>query len=427
MNSLHGGRPSTDGDARELVLAAAALLHENGQSTAMTFTAVDRLNAGLGVRSTFVPSWSTVMLVDDGPDAGTRCAPSTPSSINMRRVSAAMRVVDRAEDGPLDIHQVRHGLAAAAAERSSTFAEFTAACALGAGALAVIFGETAPAVIAIIAASAALGAALRRGLGRLHMNVLVQVFIAGAAAGLISAWALHFGLSDSTGLMALCPCMVMVPGPHILNGVLDLLSLRITLAVARLTFAATVLTAVGAGLVLGLHLGGHTLSVSAATSAAPLYLDCGAAAIVAGAYAVYFSMPYRTMLWPIAVGALAHGVHWYAVVVCRVDVGAAAMGTCLLIGIVLGPVSRRYRIPFTAIGFASVVSLVPGAYVFRALGGVLQLHGGFSETVLASTLADATTAVLVTGGMSLGLAIPMYLYASFGTSHPIPTSTDART
>lgn len=152
MTAEHRNSVCSGDGALDLVLDCAALLHANGQSTDMTVTAVGRLNDGLGASSTLVPSWVTVMLVDQGPQAGISCAPATPSSINMRRVSAAMRVIDRAEDGPLDEGQVRSGLAAAATERSSSLAEFALACATGAAALAVIFGETAPVVVAIIAA-----------------------------------------------------------------------------------------------------------------------------------------------------------------------------------------------------------------------------------------------------------------------------------
>jgi len=48
--------------ALDTVMKAAVLLQESGQSTSMTLTAVDRLNAGLGIRSSLVPSWTSLML-----------------------------------------------------------------------------------------------------------------------------------------------------------------------------------------------------------------------------------------------------------------------------------------------------------------------------------------------------------------------------
>ena len=101
----HGDQTaSTDGtDAIDLVIDAAALLHVNGQSTSMTLTAVDRLNRGLSTTSTLIPAWASLLLV--GPDAATRVAAVSPTGISMRRVAAAMAVIDRAQDGPLDVAQ----------------------------------------------------------------------------------------------------------------------------------------------------------------------------------------------------------------------------------------------------------------------------------------------------------------------------------
>jgi hypothetical protein len=44
------------------LLAAAALLFANGQSTSMTQTAVTRLNQGLGIDAVLIPSWSMLTL-----------------------------------------------------------------------------------------------------------------------------------------------------------------------------------------------------------------------------------------------------------------------------------------------------------------------------------------------------------------------------
>jgi uncharacterized membrane protein YjjB (DUF3815 family) len=86
--------------------------------------------------------------------------------------------------------------------------------------------------------------------------------VAATVAGLIGAAAMHLDLGAAAGLVAVCPGMVLVPGPHILNGALDLLALRITLGIARFGYATLILLAIAAGLILGLRLGGQTLSVT---------------------------------------------------------------------------------------------------------------------------------------------------------------------
>ena len=73
-----------------------------------------------------------------------------------------------------------------------------------------------------------------------------------------------------------------------------------------------------------------------------------------------------------AVGVGAHGAHWWLLQPGRADLTAAALAACLIAGVLLVPIAHHLRISFAAIGFASVVALIPGVYVFRMLSGVVQ-------------------------------------------------------
>jgi uncharacterized membrane protein YjjB (DUF3815 family) len=64
----------------------------------------------------------------------------------------------------------------------------------------------------------------------------------------------HYQLSTALRLVVVCPCMVLVPGPHILNGTLDLIAGRIPLGSSRLIYAGLVVVAISTGLLLGLML-----------------------------------------------------------------------------------------------------------------------------------------------------------------------------
>lgn len=396
-------------DAIDTVLTAAALLHANGQSTSMTLTAVERLNRGLKTTSTLVPAWASLMLI--GSANQIRVAAVSPTEVNMRRVAAAMAVVDRAQDGPLDEDAVRRELAGARSESASNTILFVSACATGAGALALIFGAQHPLTVLAAAVSAALGGLVRRTLGRFGMGILTQDFAAALVAGLVGVAAVAMHVDDALGLVVLCPAMVLVPGPHVLNGALDLLGMRITLGIARLGYAALILAAIAAGLILGLAIGGHGISVAQSGAAVPLYVDVLAAGVAAASYPVFFSMPYRMIVWPVVVGMLAHAAHWWALTVWHADLAAAALISCLMVGVILVPVSHRLRIPFAAIGFASVVALVPGVYVFRMLSGMVQFAYVPSAELLTSLTSDGVTAALVVVAMATGLAVPMHAYA----------------
>jgi uncharacterized membrane protein YjjP (DUF1212 family) len=396
-------------DPPDIVLDAAVLLHVNGQSTGMTLAAVDRINRGLATTCTLIPQWASLLLVGRGEPM--HAAAVSPTGVNMRRVAAAMTVIDRAQDGPLDPDATRRELTAAQREPVSGTAAFSVACGTGAGALAVIFGAQGVLTVLIVAASAALGGLVRRGVARLGGGVLTQAFCAALIAGVLGVAAHHQHVNGALGLVVLCPAMVLVPGPHILNGALDLLALRVTLGIARLGYAALILVSIAAGLVLGLAAGGLELSVAQPSAAVPWYADVLAAGIAAGSYPVFFSMPYRMIGWPVGIGMLAHAVHWLAIEVGHVGIGPAALASCLMVGVLLVPVAHHLRIPFAAVGFASVVAMVPGVYVFRMLGGLVQFASLPTSALLTSIASDGAVAALVIAGMATGLAVPMHAYA----------------
>ena len=392
----------------DIALRAAAVLYANGQSTEMTLVAVDRINQGLGSHTTVVPSWASLLAVTDDPAAPVRVAAVSPTGINMRRVATAMQAIDRAEDGPLDRAELDRELTRAVDEKFSNTLPFVIACALGAAALTVVFGVHDVRAIALAGASAAVGGVVRRVLGRFSAGPPLQAFAAATVAGLVGGLATDWNI-EAAALVPVCPAMVLVPGPHVLNGAMDILALRMTLGIARLGYASLVLAAIAAGLILGLGIGGHTLPVTGGAADVSLPLDVLAAGVAAGCYPIYFSMPYRMIVWPVAAGMAAHALHWWASTVWHLSLAGSAFLACLLVGTALIPVAYKLRIPFAGIGFAAVVAMVPGVYVFRTLSGLVQLPSSSAPELLAATISNATTAALIVAAMALGLTIPAHL------------------
>jgi len=111
----------------------------------------------------------------------------------------------------------------------------------------------------------------------------------------------------------------------------------------------------------------------------------------------------------------AHALRWWTLA-AGADAATGAFVACLLVGLVLTPVARRYQMPFAAVGFAAVVSMMPGVFLFRMASGLLQLAHNSNTTLdlLGATIADGMTAVTIILAMSFGVIVPKIFIDSLG-------------
>jgi len=209
---------------------------------------------------------------------------------------------------------------------------------------------------------------------------------------------------------------VLVPGPHLLSGAIDLARARIALGASRILYAGLIIVMICTGLLAGLAIGGGTLPVSVPSVSVPLLYDVIAAGIAVAAYGTFFAMPWRMLPIPIVIGMLAHAARWATIFLAGGSVEAGAFIGCLFVGIVITPIADRLRLPFAAFGFASVVSLIPGVFLFRMGGGLVELAalgGKAPPDLLMAAISDGSTAMLILLAMAVGLIFPKMFIEHF--------------
>ena len=415
QSSEREAKPLTREAALDTIALAAMLLFAHGQTTERTIVAAERLGRTLGVPVRVLPYWGELTVEIEGTSVS-QIVPVKPLGVDMGKVHAITTVVDNVCNGTLRAEVARAALAAAGHLPSASTLRFTLFAAVGAASLGVIFGALELTSLILMALSAAFGALVRRWLSGVSGNPLIQPLSAAAIAGVVASVAGRLQLSDGIALVAFCPCMVLVPGPHLLNGAIDLARTRIALGITRLVYACLIVLMICAGLLIGFTIGGATLSPAGPSAPVPLIADVIAAGGAVAAFGTFFSMPWRQLPFPIIAGMLAHAARWALISFAGANVAIAAFVACILVSVIVTPVVDRWHLPFAALAFSAVVSMMPGFYLFHAARGVIELVS-IGPTAPASLLtaiaANGATAFLIVMAMTFGLIMPRMLFERF--------------
>jgi uncharacterized membrane protein YjjP (DUF1212 family) len=389
----------------------AGLLLANGQTTEQVVHATTRAAGRFGIGVAVFPAWGeTVLRITEDGASRLEVVAVAPSAVDMRKVTGTMALVTAFSAGRGDCDSFEAGLDALAHLPPPSLLRFVVMAAAGAAALAMVFGAERLPELLLIALIAGVGGLARRGLARMSHNLFIQPPAAALLAGLAGGVALNQGFSS---LVALCPCMILVPGPHLLNGALDLIRGRITLGAARIAYASMTIVTICVGLLLGLTAVGASLPGGASTAAVPLLADVIPAGVAVLAYGSYFAMPWRMLPIPVVIGMGAHALRWGLITLAHASPALGAFGACLLVGVLMTPISDRLHLPFAGCAFAAVVSLIPGVFLFRMAGSLVQIVALGRDAplgLLAAAAGDGATAMMILIAMAAGLIIPLLLF-----------------
>ena len=416
LTNLKRETPFPDPLTREAALKttalAAALLFAHGQTTERTVAAAERFGRSLGVTVKVLPYWGELIVELDGAPIS-QIVPIKPLGVDMGRVLAVTTVIDQVCRGKLSAEAAQSALERAGRLPPASTPRFTLFAAIGAASLGVIFGTIDATSLLLMAASAAIGALVRRWLSGFSNNPLIQPLCAAFIAGVAAAAASRFQLTDAAALVAFCPCMVLVPGPHILNGAIDLARTRIALGIARLTYAGVIVLMICAGGLSGFMAVGAKLAIAGPSPPVPLVIDVIAAGCAVASFGTFFSMPWRLLAFPIAIGMLAHAARWAVIAVAGGSAPTGALVACMLVSVLATPVVDRLHLPFAAVAFSAVVSLMPGFFLFNAATGLAELVSigpAAPASLLTSIAANGATAFLIIMAMTFGLILPRMLF-----------------
>lgn len=284
---------------------------------------------------------------------------------------------------------------------------------LAAGALAWLQSADWSAM-AVISVASALGMLARQAMHRFHPVLFALPFVAALIGSLMGGVVIRQGWTLAPGICLIVPALMLVPGPHLINGLYDMIENNMQTGLPRLGLAVGILVAAALGIFLGgwLMLGMTTVPPwEGARIPIPLWLDVVLAGVAACGFGAFYNAPWRVLWTSILCGMVGHGIR-YACLAHGISLEMSTLFACAAIGFMAIRWVSSMRIPFAAVAFAGAVPMMPGVLMFRSIGGAMEIAfagAQASQTLVAGTLASMFKSAFVVGGMGMGLLAGAWL------------------
>lgn len=255
------------------------------------------------------------------------------------------------------------------------------------------------------------GLMLRKGLNN-YMGIAIAAFIS-----TVIAWATTFLPASwtDTPLHPLLACaLFIVPGVPLINFVDDMLDNYIQVGLTRAINTFLMIVAMSFGIAFFLKLSNFDLTQFYTIPMIPhnSYISyAAAAAISAMGFSMIFNIP-RRLLWVVAIGGI--------IAVCTrnfVNLGPSNNNIGLDMGLAIGSLAGSalasliavkavhwVHAPNHVISIPSVIPMVPGVLMYRALVGLIEMNGVVGELTNAMKFGMASAITIMC--IALGVAIP---------------------
>ncbi|MCW3789037.1 threonine/serine exporter family protein [Plebeiibacterium sediminum] len=134
--------------------------------------------------------------------------------------------------------------------------------------------------------------------------------------------------------------------------------------------------------------------------------------LAAVGFAILFNVPQRTLLLIFGMGA-ACGVTKFMSMELGLEVVLATFLAAIVVGFLSIPAADNKHSPMYVFAIPSIISMIPGAFSYRAMLGLIKLTGHLSTEeyiqVMQETTSNGLKAVFVLLSIAVGVSMPMIL------------------
>lgn len=129
-------------------------------------------------------------------------------------------------------------------------------------------------------------------------------------------------------------------------------------------------------------------------------------------FAILFNVPPRTLTGCVIGGAAGHAVRT-GLMEAKMDIEPATLIGAVVIGFMGIYFARRYNAPAAIFTVSASIPMVPGAFAYRAMLGLIDLAEANAETgpkILVEMAINATKTGLILGAIAGGTITPQLLF-----------------